>query len=519
MRLFRNQSFAVKMPLSLGLLFGALVVVVVSSLVLLTQQESDGLVVNVAGRQRMLSQKMTKEALLMASGQVQWAQGSKALLATAKLFDASLYALIRGNEKMGIPAVSSPKIAAQLNKVSGLWRPFYNAVNTIAKQPSAKTPAFLSALGVLTKNSTTLLGEMNRAVGMFADEAKAKVSNLQLLLWISLGFGALMFVLISLALRDQMTKPLQHLSLAVEQLAEGDLRPTGHSDFSRDEIGRVGTALEFLRETWAQKVSDIRMGATEVSMGAHQIADDNNDLADRTQSQAAAVEETASAVEEMASSVRENADNAGRADDLARNSSQKAQEGGKTLEHTVVAMEEVTRSSRKIMDIIEVVNEIAFQTNLLALNAAVEAARAGEAGRGFAVVAGEVRNLAGRSAAAAKEIQQLITESVKKIEEGGKLVAQSGETLGEVITNVALVADTISDITAAGSEQAVGIEEVNRAVAQMDQDVQHNAALVEQNAAAATTLSGISDRLMSRMEDFVVDENASPAEAGQKLLT
>ncbi|GAB3000950.1 methyl-accepting chemotaxis protein [Psychrosphaera aestuarii] len=271
-------------------------------------------------------------------------------------------------------------------------------------------------------------------------------------------------------------------------------------------------------------IGQIDRSATTVSSGAEEIAQGNADLSQRTEEQASSLEETASSMEEMTATVRQNADNAQMANDLAEEAASKAESGGSVVGRAVESMAEINEASKKIADIIGVIDEIAFQTNLLALNAAVEAARAGEQGRGFAVVAGEVRNLAQRSAAAAKEIKDLIRDSVSKVEDGTALVNQSGEMLQEIVMAVRKVNDTIGDISVASVEQTSGIEQVNKAVSQMDEMTQQNAALVEQASAAGESMSEqarsmrellsffkLSDSQQGRMPQ--ISNNAGPANA------
>ena len=260
-------------------------------------------------------------------------------------------------------------------------------------------------------------------------------------------------------------------------------------------------------------IGQIDRSATTVSSGAEEIAQGNADLSQRTEEQASSLEETASSMEEMTATVRQNADNAQMANDLAEEAASKAESGGSVVGRAVESMAEINEASKKIADIIGVIDEIAFQTNLLALNAAVEAARAGEQGRGFAVVAGEVRNLAQRSAAAAKEIKDLIRDSVSKVEDGTSLVNQSGEMLQEIVKAVRKVNDTIGDISVASIEQTSGIEQVNKAVSQMDEMTQQNAALVEQASAAGESMSEQARSMRELLTFFKMSEsqlNAAP---------
>ncbi|OFA00375.1 methyl-accepting chemotaxis protein [Duganella sp. HH101] len=281
--------------------------------------------------------------------------------------------------------------------------------------------------------------------------------------------------------------PLEEAVGVARRVADGDL--TAHIvSHGKDETGQLMQSLKAMNDSLLRVVGEVRGGTDTIATASAEIASGNLDLSARTEGQASSLEQTASAMEELTSTVKQNADNARQANQLAQSASSTAADGGKVVGEVIATMESISASSRKIVDIISVIDGIAFQTNILALNAAVEAARAGEQGRGFAVVASEVRNLAQRSAAAAKEIKGLIDDSVVQVDSGTALVQQAGSTMAEVVSSVRRVSDVVAEISAASSEQSTGIEEVNKAIVQMDEVTQQNAALVEQAAAAAGSL-------------------------------
>ena len=286
-----------------------------------------------------------------------------------------------------------------------------------------------------------------------------------------------------------------------DRIAGGELGNQVRAE-TEDELGRLLEALKRMDSKLVEIVSGVRGSADAVGAAARELSHGNDDLSQRTQQQAAALEETASSMEEMTATVKQNADNARQANQLAVGAREQAEKGGAVVHRAISAMGEINSASRKIADIISVIDEIAFQTNLLALNAAVEAARAGEQGRGFAVVATEVRNLAQRSASAAKEIKELIKDSVDKVKVGSELVDESGQTLSEIMESVKKVTDIVAEIAAASEEQSAGIEQVNNAVTQMDSVTQQNAALVEQASAASKSMEQQSMQLVTQIGYF-----------------
>ncbi|HYD81153.1 MAG TPA: methyl-accepting chemotaxis protein [Paucimonas sp.] len=328
--------------------------------------------------------------------------------------------------------------------------------------------------------------------------------------------GAIVAIMVLLAgflwyvYQRSIAKPLEEAVHAADVIASGDLTITLEKK-SDDEIGRLFGAFDSMQTKLVDTVRQINEGAGTIASASQEIASGNADLSSQTESQASSLEETASSMEELTSTVKQNADNARQANQLAMSASEVAKKGGEVVNQVVSTMGSINESARKIVDIISVIDGIAFQTNILALNAAVEAARAGEQGRGFAVVAAEVRNLAQRSAAAAKEIKALIGDSVEKVDAGSRLVEQAGATMDEIVTSVRHVTDIIGEITAASQEQSAGIEQVNQAIVQIDDTTQKNAALVEEAAAAAEALQEQAAKLAQLVHVFKLSNMAGAA--------
>ncbi|EEZ8921244.1 methyl-accepting chemotaxis protein [Escherichia coli] len=327
-------------------------------------------------------------------------------------------------------------------------------------------------------------------------------------MWILVGVMIVVLAVIFavwFGIKASLVAPMNRLIDSIRHISGGDLVKPIEVDGS-NEMGQLAESLRHMQGELMRTVGDVRNGANAIYSGASEIATGNNDLSSRTEQQAASLEETAASMEQLTATVKQNAENARQASHLALSASETAQRGGKVVDNVVQTMRDISTSSQKIADIISVIDGIAFQTNILALNAAVEAARAGEQGRGFAVVAGEVRNLAQRSAQAAREIKSLIEDSVGKVDVGSTLVESAGETMAEIVSAVTRVTDIMAEIASASDEQSRGIDQVGLAVAEMDRVTQQNAALVEESAAAAAALEEQASRLTEAVAVFRIQQ-------------
>jgi len=416
---------------------------------------------------------------------------------------------------------------ARIRELEAAIVPLTNKALDLAHQsrPQDATRVLIDEVRPVQRKIMTELNALveiqNKLSATAAEEAFAAYENarwMQIVLGVvALLLGAAAALVITRSITKQLGGEPQAAAEIATRIAAGDLDVT--IDVHASDNSSLMYAMKSMRDRLADIVRNVRSGTDTIATASSQIAAGNLDLSSRTEQQASSLEETASSMEELTSTVRQNADNAGQANQLAINASEVAARGGNVVSEVVQTMDQINGSARKIVDIIGVIDGIAFQTNILALNAAVEAARAGEQGRGFAVVATEVRSLAQRSAAAAKEIKALIGDSVDKVENGSKLVAEAGSTMDEVVASVRRVTDIMAEITAASHEQSTGIEQVNQAITQMDQVTQQNAALVEEAAAAADSLQEQAAALSEIVSFFRVSGASSAPAASPKLRT
>jgi methyl-accepting chemotaxis protein len=415
--------------------------------------------------------------------------------------EKSLLNQVKDAEGAAMPAIAKASALYLANNAM-------DATRVMVKEIRPAQKKWLEALDQLG----TVEDKLNAQAQVDAEASFASARNFMLvLLGVAVAMGIVAATVITRGLLKQLGGEPGYTAKIAGSIAEGDLS-IGIETKSSDR-GSLLVEMKQMRNSLVDIVSQVRRGTHTITTASREIAAGNTDLSSRTELQASSLEKTASAMEELTSTVKQNADNALEANHLAATASDVARKGGEVVSQVVGTMGEINSSASKIADIIGVIDGIAFQTNILALNAAVEAARAGEQGRGFAVVASEVRNLAQRSAAAAKEIKQLIGDSVEKIGRGSKLVGQAGETMDEVVASVKRVTDIMSDIASASAEQSAGIEQVNLSIIEMDGMTQQNAALVEEAAAAFQSLQDQAAELQRVVSIFKLAEGEEPAVA------
>jgi len=423
-----------------------------------------------------------------------------------------LVASARGKELLGKMKEARIAYTVQRLKLEELIRmqKMAEAANLLFTETSTAQNAYFEAIEKLVQFQGDLMEDS------VAKSKLASTSAIMLMLTLS-GIVVVFSVTCAWLITRSITRPLNEAVDLASAVAAGDLSIHIRST-SKDETGNLLNALKIMSDNLHKIVSEVRSGTDTIQTASSEIATGNLDLSSRTEQQAGALEETASAMEELTSTVKQNANNAHQANILAASASEVALQGGDVVGQVVETMNAINESSRLIVDIISVIDGIAFQTNILALNAAVEAARAGEQGRGFAVVASEVRSLAQRSAAAAKEIKTLISSSVEKVDNGSRLVEQAGHTMNEVVASVKRVTAVVAEISAASGEQSEGIEQINTAIVQMDEVTQQNAALVEQAAAAAQSLQDQAERLGKIVSVFKLNANEIQAFAARPVV-
>ena len=484
----------------------------------------------------MMNEPLLKERLI-GDWYTNLATGIRRTIAIAKSADPALGPYFKeeaaasskgsGEYQKKVEALLSTDEEKQLfNKIGELRKTYLSsrdAINKAKADGNADEAArlldtvFVPAANAYQDTMRQLLEVQRREIDDTAKEIDGIAQKSRHLLLLLEGLILVLGIMSARFLTLGITRPLASAVGISRRVAQGDL--SGEVEVkSKDETGQLLQALKDMNISLRSIVANVRTGTDTITTASSEIAAGNLDLSSRTEQQASALEETASSMEELISTVKQNADNARQASQLAASASEIAHQGGGVVGEVVQTMGAINDSSRKIVDIISVIDGIAFQTNILALNAAVEAARAGEQGRGFAVVASEVRSLAQRSAAAAKEIKVLINDSVDKVDTGSALVAKAGQTMEDVVSSVKRVTDIVAEISAASQEQTSGIEQINHAITQMDQVTQQNAALVEEAAAAAASMQNQADSLAQLVSVFTLQAGGAVAAPSRREI-
>ncbi len=536
-----NLSIAVKlMSIVVNTTLITLIIVFVSSVVL-TGQENDGTVINISGRQRMLSQKMSKEVLAIASG-IKVEANKEALNKTFSLFQASHEGLLYGNAQMGLPPTDAPDIRKQMMHVDQLWKAFAPEVQTVLTADSG-SERFKQAIEQIMATNVTLLVEMNKAVGMYENSTRESVHRLFYVFYA----GGILAVLAAIAcwfgIRKIVIRPIRRISAtmmkiekgheveklqmdrgdeiglvaasvdalteslqgeivsALNRLAAGDLTfdivPRDAEDRPRNALKKLGVDLNAL-------VCELQGAGKEVAAGSEQVSHTSQDLSHRASNTAASLEELNSSMTEMISKTQQNADKANTAQQRATDAEGAAKSGNDQVNSMVETMQDINEAGKGIKRIISVIEEIAFQTNLLALNAAVEAARAGQHGKGFSVVAEEVRNLAARSAKAAQETAELIEATVGKTESGMEQVELTADWFRKIVTGINETTELITSIAEASKDQANSLTMISQGLTKIDEITQQNTASSEESAATAEQLYAQSEQMHAMLQRFKV---------------
>jgi methyl-accepting chemotaxis protein len=511
---FSNLRVAMKLWLAVGVIVAALLVLVGAVGYSSVKLEAE----SVANQQRM-TQRMRDSVRWAGLTELNVSRTQAIILSSDPAVESAFRDLMAATSdqistiQKGIAETDlGPEDKAQMDKIANIRKSvIQNRVQILQLKKDGKQEESMALLQGAYKSAVASYLESQREFaamqerGLVASVAKAQVQRVALVQYVCVAVALIVLALLAGAfwLIRSIQHPLGQANMVASRIAGGDLSVQIDS-MRKDEFGDLLRSLRTMGGELGRMVQQVRHSTDSIATASAEIASGNNDLAARTEQTASNLQQTTASMDHLTNTVRQSAENAHQASALAASASDVAQKGGEVVKQVVVTMEDINTSSKKIADIIGVIDGIAFQTNILALNAAVEAARAGEQGRGFAVVASEVRSLAQRSAHAAKEIKGLIDSSVEKVESGARLVAQAGSTMTDIVQSVKRVTDIVGEITSAANEQSSGIGEINRAVATLDQMTQQNSALVEQSAAAASSMREQASQLASAVAVFKV---------------